>query len=130
MLEKCSRCQGLCCRYVTIDLPAPKDEYDYDEIRWFLLHEKVIVYKRDDEKHWRIEFQSSCNYLDKEQNRCRRYNERPAVCREYTTKECGGMDEMSPEGCEIYLETEEDLKVYLEQHFPDYVPVVFKTADD
>jgi len=124
-MEKCSQCQALCCKYVTVDLPAPKDGYDYDEIRWFLLHENVIVYKRDDEKNWRIEFRTNCRYLDKEGNHCRKYNERPVVCREYTTEECGGMDELSSEGCEVYMETEEDLKVYLEQKFPDYVPVVF-----
>jgi len=111
---------------VTVDLAPPQEWEDYDEIRWYILHKNVVVYKCYDENEWRVEFISDCEYLDREGHHCLRYEERPDVCREYTTDECDGVDELNPEGCEVFLQTEEDLRNYLQEHKPEFLPFVFK----
>lgn len=125
-MSECFKCKGFCCRYVTVDIPEPLDPEDFDEIRWFLLHKSVIIYKPEDEDTWRIEFQTPCEYLDKTAYRCTEYDRRPDVCKEYITDECGKEKEMTSEGCDVYLESEEDLKRYLQGHKPEMVSLVFK----
>ena len=125
-MSECFKCKGLCCKYITIDVEAPREPEDWDEIRWFLLHKNVVIYKTDDEKNWRSEFQTSCDYLDDVSNKCMKYEIRPDVCKDYALDECGKLDEMSPEGCEIYMETEEDLRRYLKDNLPDMEKLVFK----
>ena len=126
MKNKCHACRGLCCTYVTVDLAAPKNWDDFDEIRWYILHKNVVVYKTQDEEEWRVEFIADCDYLDRANHRCTQYENRPDVCKEYTTEECDGVDELNPEGCEVFLQTEHDLKEYLKTHKPEFVPLVFK----
>ena len=55
-------------------------------MRWFLLHEKTAVFVDDDT--WYLLVYSPCNYLDKETNRCLIYEERPNICREYSSDKC------------------------------------------
>lgn len=126
-MSKCLKCKSLCCKYVTVDIPAPKYEEDYDEVRWYLLHKNVVIYKVYEEKNWRLEFQSFCEYQDNENHSCSKYSQRPDVCKEYTTEECGGMEEMSPEGCEIHLENEMDFLEYLKKKNPKMMRKVFKS---
>src|SRR5436190_17100327 len=59
--EPCAGC-GDCCRYVTAQIKSPRSRVDYDEIRWFLLHENIQVFI--DEDGWYIEFATRCRKLD------------------------------------------------------------------
>ena len=61
----CARCTALCCNYITVELDDPEDESDFDEIRWFLLHEGTTVYRDDDS--WYVQFETRCRHLDADQ---------------------------------------------------------------
>lgn len=125
-MSECFECKGYCCKYVTVDIESPSDWEDYDEIRWYIIHKNVIVYKPEDEEDWKIEFRTPCEYLNKKKNICKQYKNRPDVCIEYITDECAKHEEMSSEGCEVYLESEEDLKKYMQGHVSDMVSLVFR----
>ena len=36
----CTKCTGLCCRYFALPIDTPEEWDDYDDIRWYLCHEK------------------------------------------------------------------------------------------
>jgi Fe-S-cluster containining protein len=85
-LRRCQQeCEARCCRYVTLILPAPKHQYDYDEWSWFLAHENISIYFAG--RRWHMEMRSRCRYLS-EDNLCTIYEKRPEVCRSYPTGVC------------------------------------------
>ena len=77
----CAECGGRCCRYIAIGIDSPRSLVGRENIRWFLLHEKVSVYI-DHNKEWFVEFATPCVAQDKN-NRCGIYERRPKVCRDY-----------------------------------------------
>lgn len=81
----CEQCAALCCRYFALPLDNPTSVRDYDNIRWYLMHENVVVFI--EKKQWYIGFMSRCKHLQPD-NRCGIYETRPRVCREYTTDGC------------------------------------------
>lgn len=81
----CDRCSALCCRYFALPLDNPKTARDFDNIRWYLIHENVIVYI--EKKQWYIGILNRCKNLQPD-NRCGIYETRPRICREYTTDNC------------------------------------------
>ena len=81
----CEQCAGLCCRYFALPLDNPTTARDYDNIRWYLMHENVIVYI--EKKQWYIGILNRCKNLQ-DDNRCGIYLTRPKICREYTTDNC------------------------------------------
>jgi Fe-S-cluster containining protein len=105
-------CEGCdhCCRYVALAIPTPRTRRDFDEIRWYVLHEGVSVYV-DWEGDWGIQFETKCRWLS--HGRCSHYELRPRVCRDY-----------DPAGCQRYvtgaaervlIRNEQDLGRYLEE---------------
>lgn len=71
---------------------------EHDQVRWYLLHESVVVWVQDGE--WHLEVRVPCRHLQPD-NRCGIYDRRPDICREYGW----------PEGtCELF---EEDLHFQL-----------------
>ena len=81
----CDQCTAKCCRYIATEIDAPEDMEDYDQIRWFLLHENVSVFIDEDDE-WFLEFQTNCKALDG--NACRIYRQRPQICREHKVETC------------------------------------------
>ncbi len=81
----CEQCAALCCRYFALPIDNPKTARQYDDIRWYLCHENVVVFI--EEKQWYIGIMSRCKHLQPD-NRCGIYEKRPKVCREYTTENC------------------------------------------
>lgn len=81
----CSQCAGLCCRYFALPIDNPKTEKEYDDIRWYLCHENVVVFI--EEKQWYLGLMNKCKHLLPD-NRCGIYETRPQVCREYSTDNC------------------------------------------
>ncbi|NCC53062.1 MAG: hypothetical protein EOM20_17875 [Spartobacteria bacterium] len=77
----CHACDALCCRYVAIQIDKPTEKRDFDNIRWYLLHKNVQVF-RDLEKDWFIEFITPCEQLGPD-NACLVYDQRPRICREH-----------------------------------------------
>lgn len=81
----CEHCTAACCRYVAIPLDKPKQAKDYDDMRWYLMHEGVTVFV--EEGDWYIQFQTRCKNLGPD-NKCTVYDTRPLICREYEPGEC------------------------------------------
>src|SRR5688500_18812779 len=40
----CEQCAALCCRYFALPIDNPKSARQYDDIRWYLCHENVVVF--------------------------------------------------------------------------------------
>lgn len=106
----CDRCTALCCRYFALGIDDPETPEDYDDIRWYLAHENVHVFIEDDD--WYLSVQTRCQFLQ-DDNRCGIYEDRPKICREYTTDNCdywtGQYDFeqyfVKPEELEAYAQT-------------------------
>jgi uncharacterized protein len=81
----CDSCAALCCRYFALEIEKPKVARDYDNIRWYLMHENVVVFVEN--KHWFVGILNKCKHLQPD-NRCGVYETRPRICREYTTDNC------------------------------------------
>jgi Fe-S-cluster containining protein len=81
----CDQCSGLCCRYFALPIDNPTDKRDYDNIRWYLLHQNVVIFVED--KQWYMGILNRCKALQPD-NRCGIYETRPAICRSYSTDNC------------------------------------------
>ena len=44
-MTACEKCNAECCRYVSVTLANPKGPEDWDEMKWILLHNNVMIYK-------------------------------------------------------------------------------------
>jgi Fe-S-cluster containining protein len=91
----CRECNSLCCRHIALEIDAPKSKADFDNIRWYLMHEKVRV-GIDHSGEWLLEVPLVCRYL--KNNGCAVYKNRPDICREYPGKDdfCEFEDKTSP----------------------------------
>ncbi|MEM1012702.1 MAG: YkgJ family cysteine cluster protein [Planctomycetota bacterium] len=85
MTPLCESCSALCCRQIALPIDNPESAEDYDNVRWYLMHEGVHVFVEDDQ--WYLAFASRCKHLLPD-NRCGIYEERPRICRKYTTDGC------------------------------------------
>ncbi len=108
-MPSCEECNGECCRYVTANIEEPTEPEDWDEIKWMLMHENVLVYK-DSEDDWIVEFRTKCKNLDDDTNRCGIYGKRPDICKEHNTKDC---DATEGEFANILFEKPEDVDRHL-----------------
>ena len=81
----CEHCAAACCRYLAIPLDKPTTARDFDDIRWYLMHEDVSVFVEDGD--WYIQFQTRCKNLGAD-NRCTIYEIRPEICEEYKAGDC------------------------------------------
>ena len=81
----CSECSGLCCRYFALPIDNPDERKDFENIRWYLLHENVTVFV--EKGQWYIGVANRCKMLQPD-NRCGIYHTRPKVCRGYSTDNC------------------------------------------
>ncbi len=81
----CEHCVAYCCRYIALPIETPTDKSDFDDVRWYLLHEGVTVFVEKGD--WYICLQSVCRHLQSD-FRCGIYDARPRICREYSTENC------------------------------------------
>jgi len=81
----CEHCAGMCCRYLALPIDLPEDRGEFDDIRWYLLHEGVSVFVEDGE--WYLHITTDCRHLLPDY-RCGLYQTRPRICRDYTTENC------------------------------------------
>ena len=81
----CEHCTAACCRYLALPIDTPTSARDYDDIRWYLMHEGISVFVEEGE--WYIQIQTRCKNLG-EDNRCMIYDTRPEICREYKAEDC------------------------------------------
>ena len=78
-------CGATCCTYFALEIDEPTEEADFDNIRWYLLHDKVGVYISED--CWHLLVENPCRALDR-LGRCTIYEKRPDLCRAYGKKYC------------------------------------------
>lgn len=77
----CIACKATCCRHIATGIDTPTCKRDYDNIRWYLMHENVRVYI-DGEDSWVLEFNTLCRNLSSD-NTCSYYSNRPKICSDY-----------------------------------------------
>lgn len=81
----CEHCTAACCRYLALPIDTPASARDYDDIRWYLLHQSVTVFVEEGE--WYVQFQTKCKELG-EDSLCSIYETRPKMCNEYEAGSC------------------------------------------
>ncbi|MBN1852392.1 MAG: YkgJ family cysteine cluster protein [Pirellulales bacterium] len=104
----CEFCSAKCCRYFALPIETPTTFEDYEYIRWYLLHNRASVFK--EEGDWYLLVHTVCKHLQPD-HRCRIYETRPQICRDYSTKNCEYEDDWT---YEFYLETPEQVHEYTE----------------
>ncbi len=109
-MADCKDCDGKCCKYITIQIDEPKADIDYEELKWFLCHENIMVYV-DHDDDWCVEVKTPCKFQDKETNLCTRYENRPKVCQEHELHECEGNNDYDDYDQQKF-ETPEDVDAY------------------
>lgn len=117
-LDDCISCQGKCCKHVALEIDTPTCKRDYDNIRWYLMHENIYVFK-DEDGSWTLEFLTKCKNLN-EDFMCSIYQKRPKLCREYPGKDlrCEYIGDDLP--YEKLFTCPEDLEQYLENRNIDW----------
>lgn len=107
----CEHCTAACCRYLALPIDTPETHADFDDLRWYLLHEGVSVFVEDGE--WFICMQTACRHLLAD-NRCSIYQTRPNICRNYTAENC---DYHSGDyGWEHHFTSPEHIREYMRAH--------------
>lgn len=110
-LVQCEDCRGDCCSGMAIEIPKPRTRQDYDDIRWYLYHERTHVYI-DREGDWVAEIDVPCRHRDPLGGRCKIYGKRrPPMCRNAKHEDC----EMNLEDARVRFLTVEDYDAWLKQ---------------
>ena len=81
----CDQCVALCCRYFAFEIDKPDTRRDFEDMRWYILHGDTIIFV--EAGRWYVQVNRPCKALLPD-NRCGVYENRPTICREYTTKNC------------------------------------------
>ena len=81
----CESCDGYCCKFVTVQIPAPRRPVDMDEIRWFLAHDGLAVFI--DDGAWFLRIDRPCRHLTPE-GRCGVHETRFLICRQHDPADC------------------------------------------
>jgi Fe-S-cluster containining protein len=104
----CSYCTAKCCRYFALPIETPKTWKDFEFVRWFLLHDRASIFTENND--WFLLVHTPCKHL-RTDNLCGIYETRPAICRDYTTKDCEYEDSWV---YDHYWETAEQVEEYAE----------------
>lgn len=81
----CEQCTAVCCRYIALPIETPKTAADFDDVRWYLIHENVAVFVEDGE--WYVLFHTPCRHIQPDHH-CAIYLTRPRICRNYSHASC------------------------------------------
>lgn len=104
----CDYCTAKCCRYFALPMDTPTTWKDFENIRWFLLHDRAAVFVEDEV--WYILVHTKCRHL-RDDNLCGIYHTRPQICRDYSTKNCEYEDDWV---YDHYWELPEQVEEYAE----------------
>jgi Fe-S-cluster containining protein len=106
----CEKCAALCCRYFVLEIDKPETRRQFDDVRWYLVHENTFVFI--EKRKWYLGVYARCKHLQQD-NRCGIYEKRPRICRDYSTENCdyhGGDYDW-----EILFSSAEQLERYADQ---------------
>lgn len=81
----CVKCGAKCCTYFCFEIDEPTDYDEFEDVRWFLLHDDVSVHI--DEGDWFISIANRCKMLGPD-GKCIAYDTRPTICRKYELDDC------------------------------------------
>lgn len=104
----CDHCAAKCCRYFALPIETPTALKDFEYIRWYLLHDGATVFIEDGD--WYLLVHTKCKHLG-DDNRCMNYEDRPQICRDYSTKNCEYEDDWV---YDHYFEVAEQVQEYTE----------------
>ena len=108
----CSYCTAKCCRYFALPIDAPTAWEDFDHMRWYLMHGRVSIFV--DGETWFLMVHNDCQHLLAD-HRCGVYEDRPGICRRYSTTNC----EYEDDACyDKLFETPEQIWEYAEAVLP------------
>lgn len=108
----CEYCTAKCCRYFALPIDTPETWNDFDHMRWYLMHGDISIFVEDET--WYLMVHADCQHLMND-NRCGIYEDRPCVCRAYSTANC----EYDDDACyEKLFETPEQIWEYAEAVLP------------
>ncbi|MCA8985994.1 MAG: YkgJ family cysteine cluster protein [Planctomycetaceae bacterium] len=108
----CDFCTAKCCHYFALPIETPDTREELENLRWYMLHEDVSIFV--DEGTWYLMVHNKCQKL-RPDNLCGIYENRPQICRDYSTDNC----EYAGDGCYDQLfETPEQIWEYTEARFP------------
>jgi hypothetical protein len=113
MGKTCEGCEGMCCRYVALEIDAPEDLEDFENIKWYVAHKNVIVFVDEDDE-WYVEFSTPCEFIG-EDNLCKIYDKRPKICRKYNHDQCLFHNDDYSE--KHTFRTIEDVEKYIKENF-------------
>ncbi len=111
--NQCDKCTGLCCRYFAIPIENPETKEDYDDIRWYLCHKNITVFVEDGE--WYMNIKNKCRHLSEKNYRCKIYDKRPRICREYSHKDCDFVD--GEYDYELHFTNDKQMEEYIKIKF-------------
>ena len=103
-------CGARCCRYLTVSVPAPRGQNDWDEFRWWLAHAGTML-THDEEDGWMLHVQTPCQHLGPDKL-CQIYEARMDACEEYDAATCEFAENIP---FELALHDEGDLADHLER---------------
>ena len=83
--EMCKQCGAKCCRYFCFQIDQPNGFEEFDDLRWFLMHEGISIHIDDGD--WYISIPNPCKSLT-EDGQCAAYENRPLICRKYSHGNC------------------------------------------
>jgi hypothetical protein len=108
---KCGGCIALCCRYFAIEVDAPTEPKDFDDLKWYLLHDKVELFTEG--RSWYVQVFNRCTNLGTD-NRCMDYENRPSICREYENDWCDRdeLDDRNDPDGDLSFRTVPELEAY------------------
>ncbi|MCH8830530.1 MAG: YkgJ family cysteine cluster protein [Planctomycetes bacterium] len=108
----CQFCTAKCCRYFALPIETPTTQEDFGHLRWYMIHRRVSIFV--DDETWYLMVHADCEHLQ-DDLRCGIYEDRPQICRDYTTDEC----EYDDDACyEKLFETAEQIWEYAEAVLP------------
>lgn len=82
---QCEQCAATCCNYLALPIDKPKTVRDYDDLRWYVLHDGISIFV--EEGTWYIQIRTRCGHLGAD-NQCMIYESRPRICADYDAGDC------------------------------------------
>ena len=111
--DLCTSCTR-CCETVSIEIDAPRAPWEYDQWIWVLHHQNLELYLEKQER-WYLHIEAPCAQLDA-RGRCKVYEERPVLCREYDPRNCERRAPLSD--ISVWFKTAADLERWLQEKRP------------
>ncbi|WP_437206566.1 YkgJ family cysteine cluster protein [Planctomicrobium sp. SH664] len=102
----CSYCTAKCCRYFALPIDTPETYEDFSHLRWYMLHGRVALFVENET--WFLMVYADCKHL-RSDHLCGIYEDRPQICRSYSTDNCEYDDDAV---YDKYFETPEQLWEY------------------